>query len=42
MNNEVSKIRQSNMELLRITAMLMVLCLHATFETFGWPRASMV
>ena len=29
-------------ELLRITAMLMVLCLHATFETFGWPRASMV
>lgn len=30
------------MELLRITAMLMVLCLHATFETFGWPRASMV
>ena len=42
MNYEVSKIRQSNMELLRITAMLMVLCLHATFETFGWPRASMV
>lgn len=34
--------RQSNMELLRIVAMLMVLALHATYETFHYPRASYV
>ena len=34
--------RQSNIELLRIFAMLMVVALHATFETFGYARASTV
>ena len=34
--------RQSNIELLRIFAMLMVVALHATFETFGYARASAV
>ncbi|GFI34073.1 hypothetical protein IMSAGC014_00562 [Bacteroidaceae bacterium] len=34
--------RQSNMELLRIIAMLMVLTLHATYETFRYPRAAYV
>lgn len=35
-------VRQSNIELLRIFAMLMVVALHATFETFGYARASAV
>lgn len=34
--------RQSNIELLRIFAMLMVVALHATFETFGYARAATV
>lgn len=36
------KARQSNIELLRIIAMLMVLLLHATFETFGYARTSAI
>ena len=35
----VKKPRQSNIELLRIVAMLMVLGLHATFESFGYVHA---
>lgn len=45
MNTSVSikkPARQSNIELLRIFAMLMVVALHATFETFGYARASTV
>ena len=34
--------RCSNMELLRILAMLMVMVLHANFETLGYPRPSVV
>ena len=34
--------RKSNMELLRIVAMLMVLLLHATFETMHYPNSSLV
>lgn len=34
--------RCSNMELLRILAMLMVMVLHADFETLGYPRPSVV
>ena len=34
--------RQSNIELLRIIAMLMVLTLHATFETFGYARIAAI
>lgn len=34
--------RKSNMELLRIVAMLMVLILHATFETMHYPNSSLV
>lgn len=33
------KTRQSNIELLRIIAMLMVMGIHATFETFGYAHA---
>ena len=40
MNNEVSKIRQSNMELLRIIAMFLVLLVHADYFTLGAPTAS--
>ena len=36
------KARQSNIELLRIIAMLMVLLLHATFETFGYAHTSSI
>lgn len=41
MNNE-KKVRQSNLELLRVVAMLMVVVLHSTFTTFGYARANMV
>lgn len=34
--------RKSNMELLRIVAMLMVLLLHATFETMHYPSPKLV
>lgn len=37
-----NKVRQSNIELLRIVAMLMVLLLHATLETFGYARVSAI
>ena len=30
--------RQSNMELLRIVAMLMVMVLHTGYASFGYPR----
>ena len=38
--NTNRKTRQSNIELLRIIAMLMVMGIHATFETFGYAHAS--
>ncbi len=34
----MKKTRQSNIELLRILAMVMVMVLHANFETLGYPR----
>ena len=34
--------RQSNIELLRIIAMLMVMGIHATFETFGYAHAKSI
>lgn len=34
--------RKSNMELLRIVAMLLVLVLHATFETLHYPNSTLV
>ena len=34
--------RKSNMELLRIVAMLLVLVLHATFETMHYPNSTLV
>ena len=40
MNYEVSKIRQSNMELLRTIAMFLVLLVHADYFTLGAPTAS--
>lgn len=36
------KVRQSNMELLRLVAMLLVMVLHADFATFGFPRPRLV
>lgn len=36
------RVRQSNIELLRMLSMFMVLVLHSTFITFGQPDASMV
>lgn len=38
----MQKVRQSNIELLRIIAMLMVLLLHATLETFGYARVAAI
>lgn len=32
-----SKVRDSNMELLRIVSMLLVMIVHADFRTLGWP-----
>lgn len=34
----MSKVRQSNIELLRVIIMYMVLLLHANFLTFGYPE----
>lgn len=42
LNNVVRPQRQSNVELLRIIAMIMVLAIHATFETFGYAHAKSI
>lgn len=34
----MSKVRQSNIELLRAVIMFMILLLHANVSTFGWPK----
>ena len=36
--SEIRLARQSNMELLRIVAMLMVMVLHTGYASFGYPR----
>lgn len=39
-NQKIMKVRDSNMELLRITAMLLVLIVHASFLSLGAPASS--
>lgn len=39
-NQKVMKVRDSNMELLRITAMILVLVVHASFLSLGRPTSS--
>lgn len=38
-SNVKVKMRESNMELLRIVAMLLVMVVHANFRALGWPSS---